>query len=156
MCKMGTTPDSPSPTNMRARYGRHAGVRKCSSQDTVRQPRPSNAICSVSPAPVPTGDEEAHHEQTPLHHRRMAKQPVVQRRNIRPDNQKHDARVVEFVAPLGHGRTVVVDRVVCRAHAETEEGSSEEARKGNAVRASCQGVAGGGGVVEEEAGGGEP
>lgn len=63
------------------------------------------------------------------HQHRMTKKPIIQRRHIAADDETHDARVIELVAPFGHGLGMVRKRVKSSAHAETQSRAGQKTSK---------------------------
>jgi hypothetical protein len=76
---------------------------------------------------------KTHQSKVKLHESRLAKEAIIQRGHITPHNQRHDARVIQFVPPPCHGLAVVRQGVIRGAHAQAADGAAKEARQGELI-----------------------
>lgn len=81
----------------------------------------------------------------------MAKEAIVHGWHIASDNKKDDAGVIQLVSPFGHGRTVVAQGMVSRAHTEAAESTQEETGEDEHVRLGGGLISGRNDMVKEEA-----
>ena len=72
--------------------------------------------------------------------RRETEQAVVQGGHVAPHDEEHDTGIVELVSPLRHVLGVIHKRVERSAHAQAQQGATEEAGEDEEVGG------GGGGV----------
>lgn len=79
----------------------------------------------------------------------MAEEAVVQSRHVAADDEEHDARVIQLVAPFRDFGGVVAEGVVGGGHAETGHGAGEEAGEDEEVGGRCGLIAGGDDGVQE-------
>lgn len=64
----------------------------------------------------------------------MAEKAVIQRRHITSHNQRHDARIIKLVPPLGNLLAMIRQGVIRSTHAQTHDGTPKEARKDEHIR----------------------
>lgn len=84
-----------------------------------------------------------------LHQVSVAEEAVVQSRHVATDDEEHDARVIQLVAPFRDLRGMVAEGMVSGGHAETGHGASEEAGEDEEVGGRCGLIAGGDDGVQE-------
>lgn len=73
--------------------------------------------------------KDTHCGEIYLHQFRDTIKSIIQRRHITAYNQAHNARIVQFIPPLGHFGTMVTQRMKRRTHAQTQEGACKETAK---------------------------
>ena len=88
------------------------------------------------------GGGETHQGHVHLHEPRLAEEAVVQRGHVAPDDERHDARVIELVAPARRPPAVAQQRVERRAHAHARRGAAQEGREDGGVGAPGRGPPG--------------